>query len=573
MKLRNGLQRIFHRVKLSTRFTLFFFLLVFVPSSVFIGLYSFRLISEREREITYENQLVLKQASWLFSRFIQQARGNYGALNANISLTRLLEGTFLSETDEIFAYNSAVAPALSGIQASNPAVENVFIYYYNKTRVNYSDVTSYLRDVGQFPYDRQTLDKVSEAGVYHHILPHEGGDLSIICLFALYSMDYADVIGILEIQLGLPEIVREMGLNIGEVYVKYGDMCASLNTTGQNAPVSCAELATGLDAQNLLFTDIEESGFELMFLQRANNISAQIIQHILLTAAMLFVPASTLWLYFYSFTRRLIRFSDHISRTGEVGLTSYVHDTHSDEFGVVVSEYNKMAETMDSLIQSIRHAEKLKNAANYYAMVSQVNPHFLFNTLENVRMHIELEQYATASDMLFILSHFFRYNISMRQESSLKDELEHIRHYLLIYQYRRNHQITFAIQTDPELTKITCPFCLLQPIVENCLKHGIATLREKLVIHITVTDTGNGVEVSVSDNGAGMSAEQIEAINQKLKEPLPEDEISNEHVGVANVNSRLRYYYGQDCGVTFRANVPNGLTCLLLLGYTPARRP
>jgi len=213
-------------------------------------------------------------------------------------------------------------------------------------------------------------------------------------------------------------------------------------------------------------------------------------------------------------------------------------------------------------LKKIDELTKEKKDANYYAMTSQISPHFMFNSLENIRMRIETESYAEADDMLFNLGNFLRYHISMRRESSLFDELKHIRHYMEIYRYRRNDLVSFSIELAEDVGDISCPFCILQPIVENCFKHGISELGRTLQILVEVKNQNNGVEVCISDNGPGIDIDKMAEINKSLQKGL-DGEASG--LGLWNVNSRLKYFYGEKYGLSLRKSPKNGLCCVLFI--------
>jgi len=278
----------------------------------------------------------------------------------------------------------------------------------------------------------------------------------------------------------------------------------------------------------------------------------QIIRYIVQSGCFLLLPTSLFCFIIYRYASRLLKFSRHIRHTDRNGLAPYNNDKSADEIGTVVMEYNQM-------IDSLRHAEQLKNDANYYALASQINPHFIFNTLENVRMRIEIAQHEEASDMLFILSRFLRYNISLRRESTLLDELTHIRNYLQIYHYRQSCQILFTVDIPDDFANFRCPFCILQPIVENSMKHG-QKLGEPLTITVCAFSDEDMVYVEVFDSGKGMSGQELEDLNQKLQNSSEERLHADGSIGLMNVNYRLKYFYGDRCGLRFRL-VENGLIC------------
>ena len=272
-----------------------------------------------------------------------------------------------------------------------------------------------------------------------------------------------------------------------------------------------------------------------------------------------------------SINRKLTSKEQRVFRRIAIG---YLFAKDNDEFSVVIKEYNKLINSVEQLTESVRQAEKLKNDATYYALLSQIQPHFLFNTLENIRMHIEIEDTDSAKNMLFALCCFLRYNMSMQRESTLLREVEHVRNYLLIYQYRQKNKISFQINLPPEIQDVSCPFCILQPIAENCLRHA---QMNGVTLHITVSvrQMDGKTWVEIADDGRGMTEEEFARLNQTLADSrLPQGDPPAQAarqgktggIGLVNVNSRLKYFFGPAGGLLFRRNVPRGTICILVLG-------
>jgi len=395
---------------------------------------------------------------------------------------------------------------------------------------------------------------------------------SIVNLYTIYTSDYSLAVGILEVQINLDRVLSGVSLvNEGAaLYLKHGGLCVPVREPSDGAPVEITALLEGQG--EVLIENTEYSGFELMIQKQKASIQNTVVINLLLFGLVLLVPTFVLWLFIYRFASRLLNFSRHIRQNNEAGLTSYEAGAGNDEFGIVVTEYNNMARTINELIESVREAEKLKNDASYYAMSSQVNPHFMFNTLENIRMRIEIEEYETAGEMLVTLSNFLRYSISLRRESTLFDEIGHIRHYMTIYQYRQSDQVAFSINIAENVENIECPFCILQPIVENCIKHAMPGISSRLEITVDARALSEGVEVRVSDNGCGMPSSRIEEMNRELNMPPARDDSEQNNgapggVGISNVNNRLKYFYGDAYGVTFQDSPAGGLSCIVYMGY------
>lgn len=562
----------------TVRFISFYLLLILLPTCVFMSSYVSGLHKQARTEQRYEQETVLQQNVQAVADQLAQAELIVSTLQTNTPLLTLLEGRYLTASDELFAYVSYIKPLLDSIQMVNPLVTDLYIYRSNRSFIQNFGLVHSLCDIEDYAYPVRPESKTGSTGflaaepdqVRHR--PDEAPDgPRYVYLANIYSQDYNDVVAIVELQLDIERLMFP-ALQLSkqdQLYLSWGEQCWPVRQSGRGFSLAEAsvgfapqpgegESAAQATARDLTFTWIQP----LRSPYAAGNASA--VWPLLLVA----VPLLLFCLYVYQFSRRITQFSTHIRQT-ERGLpVPYTGKIHNDEFGDMIREYNALTQLILEQVESIREAERLKNAASYYAMSSQVNPHFMFNTLESIRMHIELERYDEASQMLYTLGYFLRYNISMREESRLQDELDHIRHYLCIYQYRLNNVISYDIEEEEDLPNVRCPFSILQPIVENCLGHGIKGAKALLHIRVVVTKDEGCVRVDISDNGVGMAPEDLCALNERLAYATETREVG-EHVGLNNVNARLRYYYGPGHDLSFSANPGGGVTCHIRLGLVP----
>ncbi|MDD6212767.1 MAG: sensor histidine kinase [Clostridiales bacterium] len=199
----------------------------------------------------------------------------------------------------------------------------------------------------------------------------------------------------------------------------------------------------------------------------------------------------------------------------------------------------------------------LRTQAQINALQSQINPHFLYNTLEMIRGQALDRGVPEIADMTEILSNMFRYNVSQSEKlATWEQEMENVRNYFQIQQYR--FQGRFILQeiydrNDPELMNCSIPRLSLQPIVENAIYHGLEPKMGKGTVQIRVFLTDERVVIRISDDGVGMSSETAEKLRYALRQGGFE---SSEHSGgkriaLVNINQRLKLYYGAEYGVTF----------------------
>lgn len=220
-----------------------------------------------------------------------------------------------------------------------------------------------------------------------------------------------------------------------------------------------------------------------------------------------------------------------------------------NEIGFIL---HNIAETIDSkqqLEQELNRRLALLHKAQSLALQSQINPHFLANTLETINwkaMNL-FKGKNEISDMVDALSRLMQ--ASMRSESVLVpigQEIEHVKRYIDLVQYRFKDRITVHWDIDDSLQHYQTINLCLQPLIENAIKHGIQAKREKGDIWIRIRDLGHLIAMEVEDNGAGMSKAKQDMLLRKLNDA---EEAPDEHIGLQNVNQRLQLIFGEKCGL------------------------
>ena len=231
---------------------------------------------------------------------------------------------------------------------------------------------------------------------------------------------------------------------------------------------------------------------------------------------------------------------------------------------VPLSELNGLYRELEELNQQAaeRNADEqsrelMETKMRFAQLQNQINPHFLYNTLENIRARAILDDNAVIADMTEALSKFFRYNISKRSDVvRLSEELDNIRTYMHIQQYRFSNKFDFQVylhDADASVMETQIPKMTLQPVVENAIFHGMENKIGKGHIEIHIESDENHVFVLVEDDGVGMSPEQLRELQEKLaRKPDGTWEASSRGDGIAmrNVNNRLKLFFGEECGIT-----------------------
>ena len=239
-----------------------------------------------------------------------------------------------------------------------------------------------------------------------------------------------------------------------------------------------------------------------------------------------------------------------------------------DEIEELAHSFNHLAENMESLIEEVKLDQQKMRKADLRLLQEQINPHFLYNTLDTIVWLIEANETDQAVNMVVTLSNFFRMVLSKGKEFiTIADEEKHIRSYLEIQEMRYHDIMEYDIQIDQVVYQYQILKLTLQPIVENALYHGLKEKRAKGFIHIHGEKEGKLIRLTVRDNGVGMEKEELEALRKEISRPCKETERG---FGLANVNERIRMYFGQEYGMTIRSEKGKGTEVQVLI---PAVKP
>lgn len=216
-----------------------------------------------------------------------------------------------------------------------------------------------------------------------------------------------------------------------------------------------------------------------------------------------------------------------------------------------------------------RKLEVMKRRVELYTLQSQINPHFLYNTLDSIRGRALLDGNREIASMTEVLSRFFRYCISSDESLvKLREEISHIRDYYYIQKYRFEDRFDMEIETEgEEVYEYYVPRMTLQPLVENAMVHGLEKVNRKGFLKIRCIATEKKVVLTVSDNGVGMDVEQLDKLNRRMDEMLLAGKKRKNHSGIAvsNVNARIKMTFGDEYGIRYRSMENVGTDAEVLL--------
>ncbi len=307
-------------------------------------------------------------------------------------------------------------------------------------------------------------------------------------------------------------------------------------------------------------TKIENAGWTMVgvvSLDTLKILERQLFEAVLLTGGLLFLAVMLLGI---SFTRRLstpMADLEHgmseIEKLAEIS----VHKNSFYEVELLAGNYNRMIRRIRELMDEITEKEQTLRQAELNALVSQINPHFLYNTLDTIVWMAEFNDSTKVIALTKSLAAFFRLSLNGGREFiTVEDELEHVRQYLYIQKERYGEKLSYEISAPEELLDYTVPKIILQPIVENSIYHGIKPLDSPGLVTVSVHEDGGRLIFTILDNGAGFDPSvSVDGGPSRLGS-----------VGLRNVDQRLKLCYGPEYGVTIHSAPGAGCQVQLTVG-------
>lgn len=252
--------------------------------------------------------------------------------------------------------------------------------------------------------------------------------------------------------------------------------------------------------------------------------------------------------------------SEKVASFGGAGYRPEPIITDISELQTLDRGFDEMSSRIDALMEKQKQDQLSLHRAELELLQAQINPHFLYNTLDSILILAESDRLQEAAEMVSSLSSFFRISLSKGKDIiTLADERDHVTSYLNIQQVRYSDILRFEVDIPEDILGCRLPKLVLQPLVENALYHGIKNKRGRGLIRVTGEKCGEDIVLKVSDNGAGMTPENLE----KLQAGIYNDRHSG--LGLYNVHKRIRLYAGEPYGLSFESEPGKGTVVSVLL--------
>lgn len=336
---------------------------------------------------------------------------------------------------------------------------------------------------------------------------------------------------------------------------------------------SPAETITVSGKQYRVWTDdIFESEWRLISISDVTSIRNQwfsiFLPIILLTTCIIVLIFFISYYYSKRMLAPLMQLRDSMRDIQSGDLCVRVPITHDDEIGELCTAFNDMVSEISSLTNRVYKSQELLLESEIKALQSQINPHFLYNSLDSCLWLMRLNRQEEAVTMLSALSKLFRIALSKGHDLiAVKEELEHVKNYLVIQSMRYKQKLSYSIQIDPDLVdsvgSLYMPKLIIQPLVENCIYHAYSPEQSQINITIRLTPEEGRLKFSITDDGQGIQPEPLTILKNYLSNDSSIDNSSG--YGLKNIYTRLQMYFLNNCTFTIDSTYMEGTEVTIII--------
>jgi len=394
------------------------------------------------------------------------------------------------------------------------------------------------------------------------------------------------VLGFLELDIQVEKMLDVASVDLGSDQIFYvfnrsgeliyisdpslANMVSPTNPDQQNKLVSDHDIAGAVYRVNYKYSDA--SGLTLCSAIRRDNIDRQIFNRYLMFIVLFLLVSGLVILLIFMMSRLLLKrlhtLDLAIANVERGDFNIQLSETGSDEVTRISRSFNRMTSKLNEMIHRVVKEETARQDAEIHALMAQINPHFLFNTLENIRMECEIQEQYELSDTLASLGELLRYSIDWKSPmTNLAAEIANLENYIRIMKMRFRNKVIYTEEIDQTTLDFLVPKMILQPIVENAYNHGFKNQDAPWRLELKIVAVANGIEIRVFNSGKVISDDRLIYLQDCLirGSDIIGSRGAASSIGLTNVNRRIRMQYGPGSGV-FIESLPNvGTTVSILI--------
>lgn len=517
-----------------------------------------------------------------------QIEGLYYVIEYNQNIIEYLSGFYDSDSELVYNYVTYIKPLLEYIRTSNPSIEDIKIY---KSYMNVVSFKPEFININEMQENAEILSKIGFSGLWAYENENVDEVPRLKYYQKIYDARFVNVLGVMEISIKSSMVAQFLDslkasnshykcLLNGEKQIVYRNSEVKNNFSQDQLNSLYEEIGSSeanyfyLSGSSMVVNtlNIHELGMKAVVFSSAKDKFTQPRKEMgymfTIIAFLLLVLSAIYYFTASSITKRILKLAKHMRKVGEKNLSQYHGEMGQDEIGFLVSSYNSMINRIDELVNTVHRTEILRKEAAYAALQAQIKPHFLYNTLESLRMMAQSNNDTEVADMCFSFGRLIRYCLSKENDSTLlKNEITNIDNYLKICKIRMGDRLRYEFDIQADIDSFLCPKFILQPVVENSIMHGLSKCRKEGLLKVRIMEEDGFLFIQISDNGQGIEKERFMQIQDLLNNKVdPKSLQTNEGgFGTYNVNERIKSFFGVESGLFIESLEGIGTTCTLKL--------
>ncbi|MFB9278322.1 sensor histidine kinase [Cohnella cellulosilytica] len=560
-----------------------YFVIVFVPVLSF-GIYFYNQVYDNMLQRFGESrQQIIRQAYSNLQVEMTNIESIYQLLQYNAYVVEYLDGTYAKEGDSVYSFLKYIRPLLAYPMLGRSEIQSIRLY---KNKPEVFPIVDQVIDLSELDERRaiETSSLPPGKGMWFRDAASPES-LELLYVQPIYNDRFTEKLGLMEVRVRpgmLDQFFEALGSRDGwEIYLLSGagEPLQARNADPKRPSFDLARLKDSSDNAVLFNGDfianglaLEELDMKVVVVGRGNELFRSINEREVLLIGGIVLLLLTLSVIYYtmflSIGRRISRLSRHMRYVGEDSLRLVDVPRKQDEIGSLYGSYNAMIRRIDELINNVHRAELRHKEAAYKVLQAQVKPHFLYNTLESIRMLAVANDDTEVAEVSFAFGQLMRYSLgSRREDTELAAELDIVANFLKVHKVRFRDRLHYELDVQADIANVYCPRFMLQPLVENCVVHGLSKVRRPVFIRIAVRETPSEIVVEIADDGAGIPGERLQAIRSELRKPGggASSAADTEGIGLINVSERIKSFFKGNSRLEIDGKEGAGTACVLYL--------
>lgn len=560
-----------------------YIILLFFPT-LFIWIFCIHGLHQKSvHELIEQQQTQLENSYNILQTLYTKIDDTFSYVQGNRYLLEYLSGYYRTDADMVYNFIKYIRPFFEEIENTSTDFSGIKLYSSNPSILKPNPEMESMDNLELTAEQLEQLERQSYGDILWVIDHQSTRELPVIKGYKkIYDSQYYNCLGYMELLLSSTALSDFLSiqadsdsktiylfLNYEPIYISQSgtaeDICDSSYIADKNHTAFCT-IDSNYYANSLYLGEI---GLSFVSVGKTNHINS-LLNNGILTGTSLLIGVLFLMslIFFISMTKlphRILRFSRHMQNASMGTFEPFLDDTGTDELHTLICTYNSMIKKNTELIQDVHKLELLNRDARFAALQAQIHPHFIYGTLESIRMLALQNDDFDVEEMILAFSKLIRYSLSGSSTVTLQKEVEQIHYYLSIQKIRFADRLTYQEEILCDISEVTCPAFILQPLLENALAHAISKVLSPCFLTLSITQVGTKYQILVTNNGAVPTPERIAQVNDLLSGKISLDKFQNSDHGFAlyNVNQRLKTFFGPSA--TLQLHSENGITYTKLI--------